>query len=758
MRSYNPNARRIWAFFPSLHRSHVPSQPCFTRTLRFQSSSSNDQPTRHEHFNNKTSPRRRRLKSQAAALKLEIGVDSLGQPGEIVVVPPRRNQTLQQQLRRKDLLAAQKDAPMTISSILEDLDDESSVIAPETIHKRLEETRQTYQPNQKLTVEDWEDLRDTLSASFTTEQLSSYLATLKSDESIPEPDTEHRRPEGYAPLGTSTPWQGTTPTLTGKPMLAERIIREHWEFSLIDEVGHLDLYLSRPIITLLLNADHFSFDQLATLHQSSIDITHALGLVRITGLKAACGSVRDIIQDTTTRIREDDTGIDLAAYSSRLTPTFIDWVCQEYNVMIDQGRSRRSAKVLYLVENKTGADHARRTLGLAVHHPSPTNRLFSTYMPGSEPAHIYSYIPGTSGSWFDRQGSWFRWAMPAVQNVVPALYRTPFFHAHQSRLSDELLKLLRSQPRTRILEDQNNGPVIHESMTATVGQCLFGQKSTLNETAVTASQLGRLSLPRTFVNNIPRMKPFLDTLPEAAPEKDDTETHFIRLVPSPKFAARLPELDVQILSKPGEIELQKIKIILDTNNLDYLLPENGLDLRFTHTRYLELSADTIADSSEYEDLFGSLLRPIRDAFTNEPSSEQDWSSRMDPSSLPPFCQVSLPRNILPSLVSTGSHLPGGEDLSSAEYMFLPFSDVRGTAVRYYDFEGRRFRYRFYDNGPFLASQINEVQLDLELPQVEIESSDSQVEDPSEEQFHSFYQTACNLAFEIHKSRDVYEQD
>ncbi|KAJ6028788.1 hypothetical protein N7540_004364 [Penicillium herquei] len=753
MRSYNPNARRIWASFPSLHRSPIPSQSCFTRTLRFQSSSSNDRPTHHEHFNNKN-PNRRRLKSQ----KLEIGVDSLGQPGEIVVLPPRRNKTLQQLRRRKDQLAARNDAPMTISSILGDLEDEASVTDPEIVRKRLEETRQIYQPNQKLTVEDWEDLRATLSSSFTTEQLSSYLSTFKNDESTQEVHTEHQRPEGYAPLGTSTPWQGTTPNLTGKPMLAERIIREHWELSLVDEVGHLDLYLSRPIITLLLNADHFSFDQLATLHQSSIDITHALGLVRITGLKAACGSVRDIIQDATTRIREDDTGIDLAAHSSRLTPTFLDWVCQEYNVMIDQGRTKRTANVLYLVENKTGADQARRTLGLAVHHPSPTNRLFSTYLPGSEPAHIYSYIPGTSGSWFDKQGSWFRWAMPAVQTAVPALYRTPFFLAHQTRLSDELLKLLRSQPRTKMLEDHENTFSVRESMTATVGQCLFGQKPMLNETAVTASQLGRLSLPRTFVNNIPRMKPFLDTLPETMPEIDDTETHFIRLIPSPKFAARLPEIDVQVLSKPGEIELQKIKIILDTNNLDYLLPENGLDLRFTHTRYLELSANAIAESSEYEGLLSSILRPIRDAFTAESSSEHDWSARTHPSSLPPFCQVHLPRNILPSSVSTGSHLPAGEDQSVAEYMFLPFRGVRGTAVRYYDFEGRRFRYRFYDNGPFLASQINEVQLDLELPQVDIEPSDSQVEDPAEEQFHSFYQTACNLAFEIHKSRDVYEHE
>ncbi|KAJ5280651.1 hypothetical protein N7478_006023 [Penicillium angulare] len=762
MRPYSSNVRGL--FGPSAtHRQ--PIQPCVrileAQSLRFQSSSSsNGGQSKRSTRLNYTSDRRRKSRSQPSALKLEVGVDSLGQPAEIVVVPDRKNQTLK--LRDKYQVAPKGNPSVSISSILEDLDDEASDLSMEVVHARLEENRRAYQANQKLAISNWEELRSTLASSFTSEQLSSYLTSFDYTESAPGGDAGRWRPESLVSF-QNTEWQESVRNLRGKTMLAERIIRDCWKISLMNEVGQLDLYLPLSSIKLLLNAKHFSFDQLATLHKSGIDITQSLGLVRITGPENACDSIHEIIKDATTRIREENVAIDLATCGPRLTPRFLDWVSQTYNIAIDQSPSKDLLKIFYLTENKDGAENARRTLGIALHATTPTNRPFSTYLPASEPANVYSHVPGSASTWFDRQALWFRWAMPAAQTSAPEI-RTPHFDGHQTRLSDELLKVLQSPNKTKI--NSPTGLTVHESISAAVGKCLFGQKPTFDEKTLSATQLGKLYLPRTFVTDIPRMRPFLDTL-EPISHGDGERIHNLRLLPSPGVAGTLPELDVQFVSKPTEtsveLELQKVKIILHTNSVDYLLPENGLDLRFTHTVYIEASAETITDPAEYAKFIQSIEQPLQDTFIPKSNATDSWRSHLHSASLPLFGRINLPRKFTqPQSLNADPPVNSNEllaneesqDGSTAEYMFPPIASIEGTTVRQYEFDGRQVNHRFYDNGPFLATQMNEITLNMDLPTASGNPGDVSSNESIEREFHSFYNAACEMAFGLHKPKNA----
>ncbi|KAJ6093596.1 hypothetical protein N7486_008885 [Penicillium sp. IBT 16267x] len=709
-------------------------------TPRFQSSSSDGQPAFPEHANlNKqsTQPTRRWPKKRKEASKVPIGVDSLGEPGEIFLVPPKDVKARRGRKHFERGGPIPKEGEGSLSSILDDLADEASTLTPELVWKRLESLR-TYRPNQKLSARSWKDLLSAIESSFTLVQLSEYLAQYNHGESPSENNIGTWRPGTSVFLHHGRRQENQTK----KSVLVERILRECWQLSIMDEVGQLDLSLPPLHISLLLTANDFSFDEVASLHKSSIDITQSLGLVRITGAQTACESTREVISDATTRIREEEVGIDFTTAGSRLTPSFIDWVCQTYSVAIDRQAMQAPQKLLYLIENKQGAEDARRTLGLAAHDANPTPRPFSTYLPASEPANIYDYTPEASANWFDRQRCWFRWAMPAVQTTATEPQPTPFFDGHQTRLSGELLKLLRSQPDAKL--PSPGGSIVHESVTATVGRCLFGRKPAFDETVISASQLGKLSLPRTFVPDIPRIKPFLDSLSPLDPE-NRIPTHTVRLIPFPESSGNLPELDVEFVPRPangsedsrGTIDIKSVRIIHDTSSVDYLLPETGLDLRFTRTLYSQVSTDTISDPENYEELLTSIRKPLHDTFVSQPSDESSVS-------LPAFGRIYL----------AGNSFQAGP----AEYMFPPFNDARGAAAQRYDFGGRQLSYRFYESGPFLAARSTEVSLNMNIPQDAMHPGEGESQDAVGQNFHSFYKAACDMAFRIHKARYTDEHD
>lgn len=735
-------------YFPGpslLHRPHSPG------TLSLRPHAHNAQ----SRLNSTRAPtRRRRLRRTPEGESVPIGVDALGQPGKIVVVP-EQSQTASRRRRRGQGPPAGDDDRLELSSMLDALGEEASSLTSDTISRRLEECRASYAANDKLAPADWEALRSNIASSFTYNQLSSYIAEHQRPSLVQEDNTGRWRPGTSLFLHTSHGVQhgvtnriASSLDLKGKPLLTERILRDCWQLSIIDEVGQLDLQLPSAFIALLLNASHFSFDEIASLHKSSIDITHSLGLVRITGKQSAAESIREVIMDAIARVREEDSGL-----SSKVTgdPTqefssdLLDWLGKTYGVAFEQDASKVPVKILYLAENKQGAEGARRTLYLALREIRSKPAPFSTYLPAAELASVYGYNPEAAVSWFDRQKSWFRWAMSSVQAADSETHLTPFFDSHQTRLSDALLKLLRNTPPK---SNHSTDVDVHESVTAAVGRCLFQQKSSFEESPLSAPQLGRRSLPRTFTAQVPRIVPFLESLSPIT-SMEEAQTYNLRLFPSPRFAHIAPELDVEIVSglrqstgdTESSLDVRKVNVIVDTNSVDYLLPENSLDLRFTRTIYRKLWHEASTESPRYRSLLEDIKQSLQHAFVSSKASRS-------PVPLPAFCHLRVP----------GEHQSSTSVETPIEYFLPPVNDVQGAVTQRYDLDGRQMNYRFYETGPFLAARTAEVTLGLDLPENTSRLALDEARGTIEHDFHAFYIAACDMAFRIHKARHVAPDD
>ncbi|KAJ5625549.1 hypothetical protein N7510_001858 [Penicillium lagena] len=746
---------------------------------RLQSTSSaDDQPHYHnDHYEHRVNFRRRREKRPSPSQRITLNTEVLGEHKEVVVVPQRSRRKKRQ--RDPPLVAANDGTERpTLHSILGDLEEEGSPLVDGAVRERIEGCRGLFDVGQKVSVPDWKDIRLNLSSSFTRKQLLEYLAEHAQHAPEGNDNSRHARASAWKP-GTSVFISTETRTggrasdriaasreLKGKALLAERILRDCWQMSTINEIGQVDIRLPPPFIYLLLNAEHFSFDDLANLHDASIDVTQSLGLVRVVGKQSACELIREIILDVTTRIREEevDLGPAVTETGNLFRQDFLEWVNRTYQVAVEH-ELNVPRKIIYLAENKSGADNARRTLNLAITDMAPTLIPFSTYLPSSEPASAYSFDPEANVSWFDRQKQWFRWALSSAQAMEAEKLATPFFDKHQSQLSDELLKLLRlsSVPTTP-------GARIHESVTAAVGKCLFMRKTpSLTEASINASQLGRMALPRTFAAAVPRAASFLNTLSPIGLGQGD-EPYRIHLMPTSKHAGSLPPLDIGVdvnIKLTGDmekaeidLEIRSVKAVLMNNSVDYLLPENGLDLRFTRHVYRDLLSGS-------ENLYGflnhqAMLQSIKTSLQGIFNPMATKTSVV----LPPFCHIMLPRELLKSKIPEETIGQEGhdtdtlfEDHISAEYMLPPFNDVQSLALQHFEFQGRRLTGRFYGGGPFLAAQATDLFVEMKIPPTQPTSeADDALQEALDRDFHSFYNTACEMAFEVHRIQPAEEED
>ncbi|CAL5867310.1 uncharacterized protein PFLUO_LOCUS1525 [Penicillium psychrofluorescens] len=749
----------------------------FTR-LQSTSSADDDQPHyRNDDYEQRSNFRPQRQKRPSPSQRFTLNTEVLGEHKEVVVVPQRSRRNKRQRHPRPEAANDDTERP-TLHSILGDLEEEASPLVDGAVRERIEGCRGLFDVGQKVSVPDWKDIRLNLSSSFTRKQLLEYLAEYAQHAPGDDGNSQHTRATAWKP-GTSVFISTEARTggrasdriaasreLKGKALLAERILRDCWQMSTINEVGQVDIRLPAPFIYLLLNAEHFSFDELANLHDASIDVTQSLGLVRVVGKQSACEHIREIILDVTTRIREEDLdlGQAVAETGNLFRQDFLEWVNRTYQVAVEH-ELNVPRKIIYLAENKSGADNARRTLNLAINDTAPTLIPFSTYLPSSEPASAYSFDPENNVSWFDRQKQWFRWALSSAQTMEAEKLATPFFDKHQSQLSDELLKLLRlsSVPTTR-------GASIHESVTASVGKCLFMRKTpSLTEAPINASQLGRMALPRTFMAAVPRAASFLNTLSPIGLGEGD-EPYRIRLTPTSKHADSLPPLDIGVdvnVKLTGDmekteidLEIRSVKAILMNNSVDYLLPENGLDLRFTRHIYHDLLAgsENLHGFRNHEAMLQSIKTSLQGLF-NPMTAKKSLV-------LPPLCHIMLPREFLKPEISEEmtdqeGHGPDTlfEDHISAEYMLPPFNDAQSIALQHFDFQGRQLTSRFYGGGPFLAAQATDLFMEMKIPQNQLTSEpDDALQGALDREFHSFYNTACDMAFEVHRIQPAEEKE
>lgn len=705
--------------------------------------------------NNSDDKRRRQPKPKAQHVPIDVSF--LGEQGGVVVVPDAKKRHKKPALDiGPDRLSEKGDVPF----LLQEIEDETMELTEDIVNERIESLIAPHSAGDKLDSVEFEKLRWKVQASFTGDQLGDYVSEHKrnaeefyenGDLSNDEERQTEWRPGTPGFLETGPVGQGgvadriavTKKSLKGKHLLAERILRDCWELEVVGEIGQIDIRLSATTLSLLRNSETFSFEEVASLNDAKIDITNSLGLVRITGSRVACETIRDIIQDTNLRIREEEVEFfprvgNQFDGSRAFHLEFLDWVSRTYGVAFEDVSRRGPKKILYLAENREGMENARRTLNLALYSANPDPLPFTSYFSATEPAEAYDFSLENDGNWFERQKAWFRWAMPSTQAAGPSPLDMPLFDQHQTRLSDGLLKILRKpSPKYQLSKKVD----VHENVTAAVGKCLFLRKPTMSCDPVDATTLSKLSLPRSFTTNLPRVASFLRQL-QSHEGTDKQQLRRVLLVPSALHANIFPQLDLEVClqedpdpeAKP-ELIVQSAKAILAQNSVDYLLPENGLDLRFTRKMYCDLPQESWQESAN------TLKTTLRNNFI------QDRPNDSGDVSLPTFFQLLLPREILNQKNLSGSE----KDFVTAEYMSLPLVDRRGTYLHRYSYEDKRLSYSYYESGPFYPSRTMDLSLDMDLP------SDAKVSEKGEldellQKFNSFYGSACKLAFELDTAR------
>ncbi|KAL4941485.1 hypothetical protein BDV06DRAFT_194428 [Aspergillus oleicola] len=683
--------------------------------------------------------------------KVRLDVSTLGEPGEIVVVQER----MRRRRSRRTSWGRETD-PTKLPHFLYKLEPDSTQTDGSRVNEHIDSLREPHQPRAQLATEDFQSLRDKLVKSFTNLQLSGYIKTNSkgAENSAEKVLTDHGvltfanwKPgtSAFVALGpvskeTLADRVAKSHNITAKALLAERVLRDCWQVGIANEAGELDIFLPTHTLSLLVGSDIFSFEELATRNEVSISVTNSLGHIRITGNERSCESVREIIHDYTHRIRAEEIGFvapinvkpkDLA---QTFSPEFFSWVEQTWKVSVERNSAQLPTRIYVLAENQHNVEAARRILNLALKKATSPGVPFSTYMPGSELANIKDVKLAKTADWHDRTKSWFRWQMPPISNKLLSL---PGFIENENQLtiSAELLKVLRQASPT--LRVSRSHPEVRESITASFGRCHFLQSPFLEERQVSASELGSMSLPRTFVKDVPQSAKLLRSLTLHA-VGSGSRSHSVRLEPSPAHANKFPPLDLDIVVTPDmlgqeNLEIRSVKAVLAESSVDHLLPESVVDVRFTR----KLTHELLTGPESFPSL-ETLHSELQGCFQRSMTSNNEIP-------LPVFTSITLPTHLLESK----GQLSEATDQAAVEYMYLPVSDVQGTHVSQYDIRDTHLFYASYDSGPYKSSLTTDLYLKMESTDNSnadnVVFSTAPTPQSSEKQFNSFYGTACAVA-------------
>ncbi|KAL2848630.1 respiratory complex assembly protein Rmp1 [Aspergillus pseudodeflectus] len=666
--------------------------------------------------------------------KVGLSVSALGQPGEVIVLGEKnkRSRVLFKDDRKESVQG--DGAQYMLQHIGETSPDNTSVA--------IESFAEDYKLHTNLSEPDFKALREKLQSSFTYAQMKEYI------DAHPKPGMlQHssymRWNPGTSPYFELKSGHGHSVTtriadtkglqsLPRKFVLAERILRDCWQVGVVDEIGQLDVRLPSHHLSLFLGSTHFSFEDLASMNDASIDVVHTMGLVRVTGKQRSCENVADVIHDATNRIKHVNIGIELDEASAKgiFSSKFLSWVSETYKVSFEQSSSSIPQRLFYLLENKGEAKNARRTLHLALNKARSPPVPFSTYMSASEQADVHDVNTETTASWPDRGKPWFRWEIPSTlrKSKSPSEF---LFNTSQSAISDELLNFL--QRKSSASASYVSVPSVRESVTAAAGKCLFLRKPFLEEKRLSAAQLGQLSFSRTFVKEVPRAGHLMRSLTPRLSE-EGTRTHRIRLVPAASHADVLPQLELEVEtpaifndSSEDPCVICGAKAVLDETSVDYLLPEATADIRFTRSA----THDLLTGPQELYSLEG-VQTGLRRCFRK---------NRITTSAVP------LPVSTMITLPSYLSRSVDADQSSTvtAEYLYVPVNDALGDTVTYkYEFQNQRLVFSSSEGGPFEASMTDDLFLQMELGDNHSAASTKSLQD----EFKSFYSAACALSFEL----------
>lgn len=694
-----------------------------------------------------------------------LGIETLGRPGSVFVLGEKRLRQSNNGGTTVNNIATKKWNDRLVLDQLDEEENELSDSSYATIN--LERIRSTRQAHDVLLKNEWATLRTAIENGFTVLQLSNYVRQfgkepIETNDSVWRPGMSlYLNSEGEQPIDESK-----IPGADTRKIFAEEILRSCWKLEIKGETGQLHLPLKSQDILMLLNSKHGPLGEFAETHGVKIDVSRSLNLVSLTGDRYSCESVLEPIQDFVSRIRSTTMSI-ISPYASssifpkgdsRFDEEFLAWMGDQYGVACDKREmSKKGINIAYLPDNKRDAEEARRNLGFGLilkRDPEGTRKNLGfglilqkrapselcMHATSSEKADVNPVNTPDSLSWLDKRKEWFRWTKSTKgvnslsSSEVPNETTGPCPDSLRSFVCNNRLHRYKPSKADRL----------STKTTATVGKALFLKPPKLEARSISADELRKTTSrsQRIFINEISGAHSFLSRL-EPVSEDISQTSHKIRLIPSPFNTHEAPpielELDIPVSDSASKPNIRTANAILNEKNMDLLLPQNTLDLRFTKTICHDLSPESVPTAQHENDAtMASILKSVQDLGYRLPLTEPQPPA-------PPFCHLMIPKKLLFGVNKKNSprqDTVSGDELVEVEYMFPPLRSLLGSRLEVFNYKGLNLGFSQSFTGPMLADQTTNLSVAMEVvPGVRPKNCSSA-------SFDQFYGHACNLAFEL----------
>jgi hypothetical protein len=588
-------------------------------------------------------------KGKATSRLAPLGVQTLGKPGHVIIVKGAADRFSKK--RHGSLKVVEKHGQDTlwqsVSGVLKEAMKCRVALSAQDVIANFDSFRVRHPAGTKLSKPEWTSLRNSLVKSFSSDQLLGYLKYLEESE-----DAAHKTNEAEGDGDgeqSSSAWKPGTSIfmelkpgdrkqaadasiafrdIRGKTVVAETILREHWNLSVLHETGRLDMEFDPQAFSSLLHSTDKGFKAVAEAYGVRIDVWKSRNTITITGPEAICLEVRRELQDADTRIEPRE--IDLSAGGAifgvgdeQLENAFVTWLQKEYNVLCEKDDSARKL-LLHPADAKiSDIENAARSAELSLILPLDHSLGVSTYSADAQSAIMYPFLDSNVLTWQDRRKKWARWSKPqsnAVFREGRLASRPP---AATFAAVDEFSKPLFGESDEFYARSKH----VREIVTASIGKSLFELQAPFDIGTETNISGLRDIQSRTFVRDVPRSRNFLRGLEQLRRNGEEGDICRIRLIPSPRNDRTIPPIELELRLSPQNQFLEanvapvicRATAILDERSVDMLLPETAVDIRFTKTVHYDLYEGKPPSQLEIEAINRPIISKLRQCVSGLPA-------------------------------------------------------------------------------------------------------------------------------------------
>lgn len=526
---------------------------------------------------------RPKIKHWRPSSTAKLGVNSLGNPAEVLLLPSRDRIIPQ---------VPQDDEPKQADDgyLQESLDSEKSPLSVEKLKGNINQVRlQAGQDNGVLDTATWRRMKRSLSKGFTRAQLLLYVETYEQEHSIIGKLSDM--------LKTSEP----------KALIAELLIQELWGFttpSLDTEVTQKDkvtiigcAHQYAAMQTVLLDPAQ-PLREVAETWNVKVDVFREHKKIQLTGkpqsVEAADVDVREMLKSVNYKLLSVVTPLGLQLKEHRLGQVKValtQYLENKYSVHIRAVKMGEDAKqgislhVYYLPDHEHKVDEIKREIVAAAKEQPSLDRAYSIWpAPREGDPLVAPAYPFTEPRVFPETDKWARYVSDA-HNVRFAQMNEETRRAFEATAKGVQKSIIETRKPQAKPSRQ-----LRSEWSIRFGHTLVPE-SQANSTALSIEKGSRL--PKTaFSTRLPILSQFLalrrsksNTIQTTSNLSDGSESRVLRLLFEPEHSTtRFPPLEVFVRpSTTDDGEEQSLKIVQISARLVYrshlvLLPGYPVDL------------------------------------------------------------------------------------------------------------------------------------------------------------------------------------